>query len=240
MSWCGKKVLAVVPARGGSKTIPRKNLAKLGGKTLVAIAADMALSLPWVDRAILSTDDGEIAEEGRFSGLEVPFSRPFELADDKSNSIDAWRHAWLMAELHYGVCFDYSILLEPTSPMRTSGDIERCMELVGSDQFDSAVTVSRTPAHYTPHKTLTISDEGVVGFYLKNGNEYSLRQSIPPYFHRNGLCYATSRDCLINKGVLLGGNCSAVIVERPVVNIDELIDLSFAEFLMRDDWRSNS
>ena len=103
MAYRGLTVLAVIPARGGSKSIPQKNLRKVGGISLVGRAAQVAKSLSWVDKAILSTDDQKIAEEGLSYGLEVPFMRPEELAGDLSSSVDMWRHAWINSEKHYGM-----------------------------------------------------------------------------------------------------------------------------------------
>src|SRR6201989_3026757 len=110
----GLRVLAVVPARTGSKGIPGKNLCRVGGKSLVALAAEVSLSVGTIDRAVLSTDDEAIAEEGRRAGLAVPFLRPQELATDRARSVDVWRHAWLATEAVDGCQYDLSVLLEPT------------------------------------------------------------------------------------------------------------------------------
>jgi len=232
MTWQGKSVLAVIPARGGSKSIPRKNLVKLGGISLVGRSAKLALSLPWIDHVVLSTDDEEIADEGRLHGLDVPFMRPAELAEDKSNSIEMWKQVWLEAEEHYGICFEYSLLLEPTSPLRRSEDVERTIQALVEGNHRAAATFSRTPAHYTPHKTLTIDTEGMVGFYLPEGARHSLRQSIPPYYHRNGICYAVRRDTLIEHGAIIERGCAAIVIDRPVVNIDDEFDLDIARMLI--------
>ncbi len=231
MAFHGKTVLAVVPARGGSKSIPRKNLVVLAGRSLVAHAAAVCSVLPWIDHAVVSTDDAEIAEEGRRAGLEVPFMRPYELSGDLSTSVDMWRHAWLASEEAFGMHFDISVLLEPTSPMRRPADVERTVRTL-LECGQAAATVSRTPAHFTPHKTLIVNEEGKIGFYLPTGGRHSLRQSIPPYFHRNGLCYAVTRETLVEKGIIIDENCQAVVIDRDVVNIDEPFDLEFAEFLL--------
>lgn len=233
MAILGKTLLAVIPARGGSKSIPRKNLAVLAGRTLVKHAAGVCAALSWVDRAVLSTDDMEIAEEGRRAGLEVPFMRPAELSGDMSTSVDMWRHAWLASEEAFAMRFDISVLLEPTSPMRRPGDVESAVLTLLEGGHSAVCTVSRTPAHYTPHKTLTIRDTGKVGFYLPTGALHSLRQTIPPYYNRNGICYAVTRETLVDSGVIIGESCQALVIERDVVNIDDQLDLDFAEFLMR-------
>ncbi len=232
MSLDGITVLAVVPARGGSKSIPRKNLAVVHGRSLIAHAAAVTQALPWIDRAVLSTDDKEIAAEGRRAGLLLPFMRPADLAGDRSTSVDMWRHAWLASEAAYGMRFDVSVLLEPTSPLRRPADVEAAVRLLLDGKHAAAATVSRTPAHYTPHKTLTIDAGGCIGFYLEGGARHSLRQSIPPYYHRNGICYALRRETLVERGHIIEEDCAALVVERPVVNIDEPLDLEFAAFLL--------
>ncbi|MDZ7696608.1 MAG: acylneuraminate cytidylyltransferase family protein [Deltaproteobacteria bacterium] len=225
-------ILAVVPARGGSKGIPRKNLQKVSGLSLIARAAQVAKSLDWIDAAIISTDDHEMAEEGRKHGLDVPFIRPVHLASDTALGIDVWRHAWLACEEHYGKRFDISIKLEPTSPLRRPKDVERTVRTVIEEDHPAAATVSPTPAHFSPHKTLKVSDQGIIGFYLQDGAKFSLRQGIPQYYHRNGICYAATREHVVEKGMIIDHETAAVIIERPVVNIDELYELELAEWLL--------
>jgi CMP-N,N'-diacetyllegionaminic acid synthase len=232
MTFREHKIMAVVPARGGSKGIPRKNLRQVAGVSLVARAGQLANSLDWIDARVLSTDDEDIAREGRANGLDVPFMRPDELAGDLSTSVDMWRHAWLSAEAHYSTRFDASILLEPTSPLRTAEDVTATVAALIDGGHKAAATVSPAPAHFTPHKCLTVTD-GKIGFYHAEGAGHSLRQTIPNYYFRNGICYALRRRTLIDEGHILGDDCVAVIVERPVVNIDEPFDLELATFLLQ-------
>ncbi len=227
----GLAVLAVVPARGGSKSIPRKNLCTVASLSLVARAARTAAALPWIDARLLSTDDEEIAAEGRDHGLEVPFLRPAELSGDRAGSVETWRHAWLEAEKHWGRTFEISVLLEPTSPLRRPEDVERTVRTMVDGGHPAAATVSPTPAHYTPHKTLTVSDDGLIGFYREDGSQHSLRQSVPQYYHRNGLCYSVTRRHLLDEGRIIDCDAAAVIVKRPVVNIDDPFELRLAEWL---------
>ena len=231
MSWDCLSVLAVVPARGGSKGIPRKNLQQVGGLSLVARAARVARSLPWIDRAVLSTDDPEIAEEGRRHGLDVPFLRPAELAGDQAAAAPAWRHAWLACEAHYGCRFDLSVWLQPTSPFRKPEDVERTVRALVEGGHRAAATVSRVPGHFTPHKILTMNDSGVLAHYLPEGAKVVARQQIPPYWYRNGLCYAVTREALVERGHIVEEDCIGVIVEGYVVNIDEPIELEIARLL---------
>jgi CMP-N-acetylneuraminic acid synthetase len=231
MNYKGFKILAVIPARGGSKGIPRKNLCQLAGISLVGHAAKVAQSLEWIDRTVLSTDDEEIAKEGRKYGLEVPFMRPAELASDTAIAHDVWKHAWLTSEEHYNERFDISILLEPTSPLRRPEDIILTVDALLEGDCAAAATVSCAPAHFTPHKCLTLDENGIIGFYHQNGQQFSIRQKIPPYYFRNGICYALKRHTLLEKGMILEENCKAVIIARPVVNIDDQHELEYAKFL---------
>lgn len=239
MSWSGPdgdlSVLAVVPARGGSKGLAGKNLRQVGGISLVGRAARLVTALSWVDRAILSTDDALIAAEGSRHGLEVPFMRPAELASDTASSADMWRHAWLAAEAHYAIQFDVSLLLEPTSPLRQEGDIVATFETLVGGGHRTAATISRTPAHFTPHKCLSMDDAGRIGFYRPDGAAYATRQRIPAYFHRNGVCYAATRSALVDDGEIIGDDCAAIVIDRPVVNIDDAFELDLAEWLLGRD-----
>ena len=230
-------VLAIVPARGGSKGIARKNLQKVGGISLVGRAGELAQSLQWLDARVLSTDDEEIASEGRAHGLDVPFMRPDELAGDFAKSIDMWRHAWRAAEKHYGMRFDISIQLEPTSPLRRAEEVTATVEALLDGNHKSAATVSPAPAHFTPHKCLTVTNN-MVGFYHPEGAKHSIRQTIPTYYFRNGICYAATRNAVIDEGAVIGDDCVAVIIDRPIVNIDEPFDLELAEYLLNRESQS--
>jgi CMP-N,N'-diacetyllegionaminic acid synthase len=233
MSYKGFKILAVIPARGGSKGIPRKNLCKIAGTSLVGHAAKIVRSIDWIDQTFLSTDDSQIAAEGRKYGVEVPFMRPAELATDNAGSSDMWKHAWIQSEAYFREQFDISILLEPTSPLRLPEDVTLTVDTLIESGCAAAATVSQAPAHFTPQKCLTLDGNGVIGFYHKDGRQYSLRQKIPDYYFRNGICYAVKRTTLLDKQTIIEEDCKAVVIERPVVNIDDSHELEFAEFLFK-------
>ena len=233
MSYGKFNILAVIPARGGSKGIPRKNLRKIAGTSLVGHAVNVARSLARIDRIIVSTDDAEIAAEGLKYGAEVPFMRPAELAGDNAGAVDMWQHVWTESEAHFSTRFDISILLEPTSPLRRPEDLTLTIDTLIESGCDAAATVSPSPAHFTPHKCLTLDDRGIIGFYHAEGHRYSLRQKIPRYYHRNGICYALKRKTLLDNSTIIESNCKAVVIERPVVNIDDEHELAYAEFLFQ-------
>ena len=233
MNFINFNILAVVPARGGSKSIPRKNLCKIDGISLVGRAGMLIKSLTWINAAVLSTDDEDISEEGRRFGLDTPFVRPAEISGDRATSVEMWKHAWIESEKFYNKKFDISILLEPTSPLREVGDIEKAVSKITDEGYSSAATVSRTPGHYTPQKTLIIDDQGLINFYHSDGSSHSLRQSIPDYFHRNGLCYALTREHLFQKNVIIDSSTAPIIIDRHVVNIDEPFELQMAEWILK-------
>jgi CMP-N,N'-diacetyllegionaminic acid synthase len=227
----GKKVLAVIPARGGSKGIPRKNLSKIGSLSLIGIVGELINKANWIDRKIISTDDDEIAEEGLKFHLEVPFLRSVDLSHDSASSIDMWVDAWTRAEEYYGEIYDVSILLEPTSPLRKLVHIEETISVLVESNAGCACTISKTPAHYTPHKSLVLNDHSDLGFFEINGKNHSLRQSIPDLYHRNGVCYAVTREQLMFKRELIGENTKGVLIGDVTVNIDDHFDLELANWL---------
>ena len=231
MAWKGQTVLAVVPARAGSKGIPRKNLCEIGGRSLIAHSARCALALDWIDQSVLSTDDAEMAEEGRRCGLEVPFMRPAELATDTAPAADMWRHAWQSSESHYGCQFDLGILLQPTTPLRLPDDVERTLRAMLEGGHRAAATVARVPAHFTPEKLLVMDDSNRLHFYSEQGVSHTSRQTIPPYYFRDGTCYAVTRDTLMKDGHIVEDDCVGVLIDHPVVNIDEPFELELARFV---------
>jgi len=235
MAFRGLRVLAVVPARGGSKGVPRKNLRLVRGVSLVGRAARTLAELDFVDRSVCSTDDPEIAAEAERHGLLVPALRPAELATDTASSVDVWRHAWIEQAHRDGVIYDVSLLVQPTSPLRRPADLRATLASLVERGAKAAATVSRTPGDYTPHKTLTVGPDGRIGFYLPDGARYARRQDIPPYYHRNGVCYAARRETVIERGTIIEDDCVAVIIDRPLVNIDDANDLIIAEYLASDE-----
>ena len=233
MALFGNRIIAVIPARGGSKSILKKNLRKICGKSLINHAADICNALPWIDLSIISTDDMEMAEEGRNCGLMVPFMRPAYLSSDSASSVDMWKDAWIKSEQELNDHFDISILLEPTSPLRKPIDIENCLLKMIKNNYEGVATVSLMPAHFRPEKALRISEDGKIEFYLPNDKSYLPRQKIPPYYYRNGICYAISRQKLLDENTIMDESIHAMLIEREVVNIDEPFDLELAEFILK-------
>jgi CMP-N,N'-diacetyllegionaminic acid synthase len=229
MSYRKKRILAVIPARVGSKEIPRKNLCKVGSESLVSHAGRLAVLTSWIDLAVISTDDKEIESEGISSGLISIGRRPPRLSDDTASSIDVWRHAWTEAEKLQGETFDISLLLEPTSPCRKIEDIRRVIVALVDHKKATAVTVSPSPAHYAPEKALTLSGSGGLNHYLGLSGSVIRRQDVPQYYHRNGICYGIRKNQLFEEDDIFGEDCEAIIIHRPVINIDSRQDLMDAQ-----------
>ena len=221
-----------MPARSGSKGIPCKNIAKINGIPLVGLVGNVVKEIDCIDYAILSTDSSDIANLGKAYDLQVPFLRPKSLSEDDSLSVDVWHHAWLEAEKITGKIFDISLFLEPTSPLRKAKDLYAAMDKLILEDASSVITVSISSAHSTPEKTILVDEHGLLGLYINNGTDFSIRQKIPNYYHRNGICYAAKRETIIRDKVIITPKTFALVIERVVVNIDEPIDLIFAEFLL--------
>jgi CMP-N,N'-diacetyllegionaminic acid synthase len=231
VSWGDTRVFALIPARGGSRGVPRKNLADLAGRSLLAHAAAVAAALDWVDATILSTDDEEIAAEGRRVGLDVPFLRPGELASDTARAADVWQHAWRFLEERDGVTYDAAVLLEPSCPLRTPDDVTRTIAALLEGDHAAAATITRTPSRFNAFKAVVRDEQGVLAPVLGDAGLQPIRQLTPEHFHRNGACYAVRRATLLERGHVFEEDCLGVPVERELVNIDEPEDLELARWL---------
>lgn len=232
-----KKVLAVIPARGGSKGVVRKNLRPLGGRPLIAHTIDTALEArQGLHRVVVSTDDPEIAEIARGLGADVPFLRPAELAGDRTPMVPVLQHAVRELESLDGVRLDAVLLLQPTAPLRTAGDIEAVLDLLFEDRrFDSVISVVRVEAVH-PILMKRIEDGELRSFCREEGlqeKEGTRRQDYtPPAYMRNGALYLTRRAPLMERGTIWGERIRAYVMpEERSHNIDSEIDLMVAEAL---------
>ena len=228
----GQSVLAVVPARGGSKGVKEKNLTVVGDKTLIEHVAHVIRACAWIDAAVVSTDYDSIKEEARRAGLEVPFTRPGSLSGDRVPDIDVLRHAVTESETYYGRSFDIVIMLQPTSPLRQPRHVTCCVKKMIDARTDSCITLSETDPKHHPLKQLCL-DGDRVAYYDPRGEKIIARQMLAPVYHRNGICYAFTRACLMEKGKLITDNSSAVVTDDFTVNIDTLYDVRLAELYLR-------
>lgn len=223
------RILGIIPARGGSKGVPRKNIKLLGDKPLIAYTIEAALQSQ-LTKVIVSTDDEEIAEVSRQYGAEVPFMRPADLASDTASSISMIQHALKTMESIEGICFDGIMLLQPTTPFRLSKDIEDAISIwkeKGSDSVISVVDVGGTH----PARMKYLHDGYLIDPPFCEAREGQNRQELEPMFIRNGAIYLTKREVIL-KGSFKGKTCAAHIMsDERSVNIDTLFDFEYAEWL---------
>jgi len=228
------RVLGLVPARGGSKGIPRKNIRLLAGKPLLQYTIEAAHSARLLARVVLSTDDPEIAEVGRRCGIEVPFERPVDLARDTTPTLPVVQHAmrWLEAA---GDRFDAVCILQPTSPLRSPGVIDGCISLLERRQVDTVMTVLPVPAEHNPHWVFFQNAEGLLRLSTGERAPIPRRQDLPPAFHREGSVYVTRRDVVIVDDAILGERVAGYPLDpERSVNLDERRDWDRAERLLRE------
>ena len=233
MRMSADKILAVIPARGGSKAIPRKNIKSLLGKPLIAYTIEAALKSRSLTHTVVSTDDEEIKNVSLRFGAEVPFMRPPELATDLALAVPTVRHAVLTMETLKGLSYDYVIMLQPTAPLRTAEDIDAALERLvhsGADGIISVVDVD----NWHPMKMKRFDEGGYLVDYLTPPVENPPRQILPKVFMVNGAIYAVKRDVFIAKNTFKGEKCLGHIMpsERSV-NIDSEADFLVAEYYLR-------
>lgn len=226
-------VIGVIHARGGSKRIPLKNIALLAGRPLVSYMIAAALSSKYLRRVIVSTDHMRIKEISLSCGAEVPFMRPVHLAEDCPSE---WvtRHAVEFVEQEESSKVDIAVTMQPTTPFCRRGDIDACVELLLKNKtMGSAFTAKQ--ARERPEWMFSLKDTGFAELFMggKLEGERGIFQSLPKLVMPNGATYATTRKTLFEEGVLISKNTGAhVMSDLLSVDIDEQVDLLFAEFLL--------
>jgi CMP-N,N'-diacetyllegionaminic acid synthase len=221
-------VLGLIPARGGSKGVPGKNVRLLGGKPLVAHAAAVARESGVIDRVLLSTDDVDIADAGRRAGLDVPFLRPASLAADDTPMLPVIQHA-VAALGDMGWDAEIVVLLQPTSPLRTAAHIRAAVALLRQTGADSVVTVVEVPRHLSPDYVMRI-DEGRLRPFLPEGARVTRRQDARAAYSRDGTVYACWRRTLDRFGDIYGNDCRPLVIDAAEsLSIDSPADWDEAE-----------
>jgi len=228
-----RKILAVIPARGGSKAVPRKNLRLLAAKPLVEYTFQAAKTSKLLDRIILSTDDEEIAHIGRENGIEVPFLRPSELAEDDTPTLPVIQHAINFLEEKENYKPDYIVILQPTSPLRTAEHIDEALKILIQTGADSVVSVVELPHQYNPYSIVRLEEDKLIPF-SKASENYNQRQCKPLFYARNGAAiYAFKYETLICKNSIYGDDCRPYLMSKAdSVDIDDMVDFDFAEFIL--------
>lgn len=228
------KILALIPARGGSKGIPRKNIVELGGKPLIAYSIEQALASRLINRVIVSTDDEEIAEISRECGADVPFMRPGEFAQDLSPDIDVFRHALTWLEGNEGYVPDIVLHLRPTCPFRKVETIDRAIELlVNTPEADALRSVCVTSQ--TPYKMWRIVDGYMKPLLSIPGiaEPFNMpRQVLPKVYRQFGYVDIVRTEVITKRGKMSGNKILPFIIEEEWVDIDYPEDLIEAEKLL--------
>lgn len=224
-----RRILAVVPARGGSKGIPLKNLRLVAGRSLIGWVGVVAEQVQLLDRVIVSTDHDDIAEEAEKSGISVPFRRPPELSGDRIGDIDVLQHALKSVEKIDDRLYDVVVMLQPTSPLRRAAHVEKAIRKLVDDGCDAVWSVSETDIKAHPLKQLVIKPNDVLRYYDPRGANIIARQELTPVYHRNGVVYALTREALLVENTLLPEKSAPLVIDERVVNIDTEEDLSLAE-----------
>jgi CMP-N-acetylneuraminic acid synthetase len=230
------RVLAIVPARGGSKGIPRKNLRLLAGKPLVAHAVATGLAAKLVTRVVCSTDDPDIAEVARAAGADVPFLRPIELATDASEDWPVFKHTldWLAQHEHWSP--ELVVNLRPTSPLRTPTHVDDAIRLLLDSGVDSVKAVCLARQH--PHKMWLRQSDGVMEPFLKTAFRAQRGPDVPraeleDVYWQNGVVDVTRREVIFEQRVMIGRRVAGLVTQAgDSIDIDTPLDLALAELLL--------
>lgn len=225
--------LAVITARGGSKGIPGKNLAPVGGRPMLAWTLDAARDSQVLDRTLVSTDDPKIAAAAKELGGEAPFLRPAAISGDDSSPVEALKHAVAWLEEHEQWRPDYVVLLQPTSPLRTAADLAAACRLVVEKNADGVVSVAEAVPH--PYLTRTITPDGRLEDFIKLPGGYPRRQDFPAVYVLNGAIYVARRELLLARGTFYTDRTYAYVMpaERSL-DIDTPHELRLADLLLRE------
>jgi CMP-N,N'-diacetyllegionaminic acid synthase len=236
MKGAGERVLALIPARGGSKGVPRKNIRIVAGRPLIEYTIETVLAARHLfHRIIVTTDDPEIAEIATRAGAEVPFLRPTELATDTARSIEVVQHATRFIEEQDGVRMDWIMLLQPTEPFRTPEDLAEALRIARAEKCDSVISVVQV---FAVHPMLMKRIEnGRLQPWCVDEPEGMRRQDYrPEAFMRNGAVYLTRRDVVMEKGSLRGDDSRPYVMSAErFISADTELDLAMIELLMQRD-----
>jgi CMP-N,N'-diacetyllegionaminic acid synthase len=229
----GRTVLAVVPARGGSKGVPLKNLRPLRGKSLVAHVGDLVRQLGVFDRAVVSTDHEGIAREAMAHGLDSPFMRPAELAGDRIGDHAVVLHAVEQTEAVDGKHYDVIVMLQPTCPQRRPEHVLGAIDTLIKGGWEAVWTVSPADLKYHPRKALTRGTDGAMDYYDSVGGATVIaRQQLTPVYYRNGAAYVVTRQALFSSTSLKAERTGAYVIDEPLLSIDTVDDFQRLEELL--------
>lgn len=229
--------VGLIPARGGSKSIPHKNIKLLAGKPLIAWTIEAAMRCRGLSRLIVSTDDQQIAEVAVQRGAEVPFLRPAELAGDDTSSVTVVLHLMKWLEEQGTVLPDYILLLQPTSPFRTTADIETALALAESREAEAVVSVCEAGDH--PFLCKRIREDGMLADFVGANTDYLRRQDLPPAYSLNGAIYLNRCASFLNKRTFIPEDTVPYLMPPDrSLDIDTPWDWHLAELVLRDKYET--
>lgn len=227
------RILAVIPARGGSKGVPGKNKKLLNGKPLIQYSIDAALQSKYISEVVVTTDDEEIIRISKSLGANVPFVRPKGLAEDTTPTLPVIQHAISHFEAE-GKQFDAICLLQPTSPFRPKGFLDKALETFIEKQTDALVSVLEVPHQYNPHWTFEPNESGTLQIATGENEIIPRRQELPKAYHRDGSIYITKTNIIQNENSLYGNSLAYIVSDSThYVNIDTQEDWQKAEELAK-------
>jgi len=230
-------ILSLITARGGSKSVPGKNIKHLAGKPLIAWTIEVALQCKELSRIIVSTDDEKIAEVARQWGAEVPFIRPVELSQDDSSHISVVLQAIHWLEEKEGYCPDYIMLLQPTSPFRTVEDIQQTIQLAKNHDAVAVMSVCEATKH--PYKTYKVNENGTLEYFIPSNVGYKYRQALPKVYEENGAIYLNKRLSLLHDQTFLPpGTIAYVMPQERSLDVDTPWDFYVADLVLRNQWKT--
>jgi len=229
------KVLAIIPARGGSRGVPRKNVRQVAGKPLIEWTIETALGCNNLfHRVVVSTDDEEIAEVSRRAGADVPFMRPKDLAGDKVPMMPVLQHATRFVEEQDEVRFDWICLLQPTDPLRTIGDVKQALDIAGRGNCDSVISVVQVFAVH-PILMKKIEDGKLLPWCVAEKEGTRRQDYAPAAYMRNGAIYLSRRDVVMERNSIWGDVIHPYVMpEERSVSIDNELDIKLTELLLQE------
>jgi len=227
-------MIAVIPARGGSKGLPGKNIRDFNGKPLIYYTICEAKKAKRIERIIVSTDDPEIADISLSYGADIPFYRPAELATDNALAIDNYIYTIQRMNRDFGQDIQQFVVLQPTSPLRTAADIDQAMNLFQNNDADSVISVVKFS--HPPHWAKGIDEQGRIGSYFKD-TEIDVnmnRQHYLPAFVPNGAIFVFKTELLLRKHSYYSDRTYAYVMpQERSIDIDTLLDFEYAQLLMK-------
>ena len=226
-------ILGIIPARGGSKSVPHKNIALLNGKPMIAYTIEAAKKSQLLTEFLVSSENPEIITVAKQYGAPVPFVRPAQLATDEAPTLPVVQHAVREMEALNDLTYDIIVLLQPTTPLRRPEDIDAAIDKLIATGADSVISVCEVGA-YHPARMRQIIDDCLIELPIREPKEMLRRQDLPPIYIRNGAIYAVQRQVVMLQNSLIGKVSRPYIMPDEIsVNVDSKLDFLMAEILLR-------